>query len=212
MKIIFTFLASCFFLKGLSQNQMISAAEATSTKLSENKIYVFCRGTKSKAGIIANKYSNLDKMISHVGVGYVENHQIYIYNVTDISDNSRSALVLDSVQSFISVPDVYYFSVWEYKSMKKELVKFKALCKNYQSRKITFDYQFNIADNDTLYCSEYCSHILQKAIPSLHFKPSRILLENKFYKTFLKRNELVYFPADFFEQSNLFKKVLEAHL
>ncbi len=209
VKIILSIFLSCFLLKGRCQNNLINTSQISLPELHKDKIYLFCRGTRSKAGIIANKYSNTDKMISHVGIGYIENNKVYIYNVNDISDNKRSALFIDSVQSFIAVPAAYYFSLWEYGSSRKELAKLKALCQSYKKRKIIFDYQFKIADNDTLYCSEFCNNILQKAIPRFFFKPSIILLENKLYEVFLNRKQLVYYPADFFEKNRSFKKIYE---
>ena len=185
---------------------------ATIAGLSEREIYIFCRGTKTKSGVIANKYNLQDRNISHIGIGYIENNIARIYNVNDITDHSRSALYVDSIQSFLNVKDAVYFAIWRLSPDPKALSLLKRLCSEYSSRKITFDYQFNISHDDTLYCSEFVYELLGKIIPDLNINPTKVVLANRLYESFLQRKELVYFSADFFQISSRFKKVFETTL
>lgn len=192
-----------------SQDHKRAYIDSSMDKLNDKNIYIFCRGTRSKPGIIANKYNTQDKNISHIGIGYVENKTVYIFNVNDITSRSQSALFVDSIHSFVAAPDAFYLAIWEHSGTEKELMNLKRICKEYRQRKIVFDYKFNITDDDTLYCSEFVYLILKKVLPRTPFAPFKVSLDNKLYETLLKRKELTYYPADFFTKTDLFTKVIE---
>ena len=177
------------------------------TVFETNKIYLVCRGTTSKSSLIAHQFNIADTNITHVGIGFNKNGKLNIYNVTDIS-HGRSALVLDSLESFIASPDVYYLSIWEFNSNPLEILRLKKICSDYYLRKIWFDAGFKINDDDSLYCSEFCAIVLKKLQNGLlNFKPRTIVLKNLLYEQILERKQMIYYPVDFFQQGNIFRKV-----
>ena len=52
-------------------------------KFKKHTIYLFSRGTKTKSGLIADKFNISDKNITHVGIGFIKNDSLKIYNVID---------------------------------------------------------------------------------------------------------------------------------
>lgn len=177
----------------------------------QNTLYLFCRGTIAKSGLIAEKFNNTDKKITHVGIGYLDKNKLKIYNVTDC-DSSKTALVIDSLDSFIS-NGTYYLSVWKCNNNEGEFLKLKEICTSFSNRKVYFDFSFTLNENDTiLYCSEFCSRVL-KQIDSrkFDFKPKKMILES-YYQALLNREELIYYPVDFFEGSPYFSKLFEINL
>lgn len=200
----------CFFLMLLFSVNSISQNTIKNLKFANNTIYVFCRGTKTKSGLIARKFNTKDRQITHVGIGFVENKVLKIYNVIDC-DSSKTALVIDNLKSFVC-DRAYYLSVWMCKNNPQEFLKLKEACHNYCHRKVYFDYSFNLNENDDiLYCSEFCSRVL-KMINSEKFKfqPKKMKLES-FYKAVLRRDELIYYPVDFFQDNKNFSKIFETN-
>lgn len=180
-------------------------------KLEKNTIYLFCRGTKAKSGLIAEQFNSTDRFITHVGIGYLDEEGLKIYNVTDC-DTTKTALSIDNLDSFIS-SGTYYLSVWKYANSKGEYLKLKQLCSDYSKQKVYFDFSFTLNDTDTiLYCSEFCSRILRAINPvKFDFKPKELVLES-YYQALLNRKQLTYYPVDFFEESSYFNKIFETHL
>ena len=52
--------------------------------LPKNSIYVVCRGTTLKRSLIGDGFNISNKNITHIGIGYVENDSLKIYNVSNI--------------------------------------------------------------------------------------------------------------------------------
>lgn len=177
----------------------------------QNTLYLFCRGTIAKSGLIAEKFNNTDKKSTHVGIGYLDDNILKIYNVTDC-DSSKTALVIDDLDSF-TTSSTYFLSVWKCNNNEREFLKLKQICSAFSKRKVYFDFSFTLNEKDTvLYCSEFCSRVL-KQINSrkFDFKPMKMILE-PYYQALLNREELIYYPVDFFEESPYFTKLFEINL
>lgn len=180
-------------------------------KLEQHTIYLICRATRAKSGLIAEKFNSMDKKITHVGIGYFDTDGLKIYNVTDI-DTSKTALVIDNLDSFIS-GGTYYLSIWKCSNNEEEYLKLKETCSNFSKCKVYFDFTFTLNKNDNiLYCSEFCSRVLQTINPKkFNFRPKKLRLES-YYRAILKRKKLLYYPVDFFEESTYFTKIFETNL
>lgn len=174
-------------------------------KLNDTSIYIFARGTKQKAAIIAEEFNLEDRKITHVGIGFKDNRQVYIYHVTDNGSNI-SALQIDSIASFVISNDVYFFSVWEMPSRENEIAELKKICKSFRNKRIYFDAAFNMGDNDTLYCSEFCATVLNRlGNKLLSFATHQKQISSEFARAVLGRTMLSYFPVDFFQRGSGFK-------
>ncbi len=177
-------------------------------KLSENNIYILCRGTKSKSGVIAGKFNSVDKNITHLGLAFLEKNKITIYHVVD-GKNFSNALQVESLEDFIT-PDTYYISAWEYKATPTQLHQFKMLLKASSQKKICFDVRFNLRNDDTLYCSEYAANLLNAVLPEEeNFSPVLLQLKDDLFIYFLKRKQLLFYPVDFFQVNRNFRKIFE---
>lgn len=177
-------------------------------KFEENTVYIFSRGTEAKSGLIAEKFNSNDRCITHVGIGFIENNELRIYNVVDC-DSTKTALVIDNLESFVS-NRVYYLSIWKCDSKLSEFLKLQAICHEYLNHKVYFDFSFILDEKDTvLYCSEFCSRVLRMTNSiKFDFQPKKIKLES-FYRAVLKRAELIYYPVDFFQENESFTKIFE---
>jgi hypothetical protein len=199
---------ACYFMSLLFVTNGNSQNNIANLKLEKNTIYIFSRGTKTKSGIIAEKFNVRDKKITHIGIGFMEHNVLKIYHVVDI-DTMQTALVVSDLKSFIN-ESVYYLSVWKCETNSTDFKNLKKICKDYASKKIYFDYSFSLQDDSTLYCSEFCAAVLKETnSDTFNFKP-RVLKLEPFYQTVLERAELVYYPVDFFEEHPGFNKIFES--
>ena len=194
----------CAFFAALDLHcQMIPAAH----HYSENSIFMVCRGTRHKIGVIPAEFNLRDRHSTHVAIAVVEKGVLSIYHVTN-DRGEKSALTRESLSSFVAETDVLYWSIWEYRSNPVVISKLKKLLRTALSKKIVFDMDFE-SGNDKLYCSEFCAEILQKLNPDqLTFQRSKKAL-NFIYRTALDKKILDYYPVDFFQNDSRFQKIRE---
>lgn len=199
-----------FFLLCFISTSIFSQNNIKDLTLEKNTIYLFCRGTKAKAGLIAEEFNSKDRKITHVGIGYLDDGKLSIFNVTD-RDTIKTALVVDDLKSFIS-EGAFYLSVWRCKNTEANFLKLKEICSRYKKSKIYFDYTFLLNNKyDVLYCSEFCAKVLMEIDPQkFHFRTKKLKLDY-YYQALLNRNRLVYYPVDFFEGCIYFSKVFETN-
>ena len=178
--------------------------------LYENVIYIVARSTQSKEGIVASSFNINNKTISHIGIGYVENNKLMIYNVSNYkSDNRGSFLQKETLVDFINEKGIKYYSVWKHKPDKKTFDEFRMLVNKKNNTVIKFDKDFNLDTND-LYCSEFVFNLL-KDLKLTSFKPVKKELGIA-YSVALGRKILEYIPVDFFLSGNKFSLLYEEHI
>lgn len=170
-------------------------------------IYLICRGTREKVGLIAEKYNLKDPNITHVGIGLLHGKNMVVYHVTNDHEGPTD-LAIESLSRFKSPRDLFYLSIWKCPISKTELLRLKKILENYTKQKIIFDTDFK-AQNNKLYCSEFCVEVLQKLNPQkFHFSTKKQTLDF-FSSKILGCETLEYYPVDFFQTSIYFKKVFE---
>lgn len=201
--IILNFLALFFCQSVLSQKSIGKDV---------NSIYLVCRSSQSKKNIIAEDFNLKDSLVTHIGLGYVENDSLMVFNVSnDKKNRNNSSLLKESLNSFFKQDGIDYYSVWEYKTNSNEMNKLKSVIAEYLNRKIDFDFSFRMNKNDELYCSEFVHEVLLKTnAEKFYFLPETRKL-NPFYSRALHRETLEYIPVDFFTKFNVFTKVYEQH-
>lgn len=178
--------------------------------LRDSSLYIVARGTTTKNKLIADICNISDRNITHVGLGTFINNKLSIYNVTDGKISNNSALSIDSLDSFIAGPNVYYLEVWKCNTTLIEFRHALVILDSFSKKKIYFDNYFSIADDNMLYCSEFCVKVLSAINNVVYFfQPKLISIKDPFIKIFLKRERLIYYPVDFFTENKNFSKVNE---
>lgn len=204
MKLIFFI---CGFLIAL--NSYCQDSKVRRIKISADCFYLLCRGTKQKVGFIAHKFNLQDQHSTHVGIGFVENGRLIVYDINN-DTGDKTALTKGTLKTFTASADLFYWSSWECKSNAKELLKLKSILYSYQAKKIVFDMDFE-SNNNKLYCSEFCAEILYALRPQqFEFEKSKKTLDF-IYRNVLNRDILNYYPVDFFQNDVHFKKTYEVY-
>jgi len=180
-------------------------------KLNDSTIYFFCRGTKAKTALISEKFNIQDKFSSHVGIGYFDGQKVKIYNVSDEKSKNESALVIDSLDSFIT-EKTYYFAIYKCNNNYDDLMRMQAACDAFSEKPIAFDFSFTIDNGNNFYCSEFCATvIMQTNSVKYNYAPSDVILD-ALTAAYLKRQSLTYYPVDFFQGQNNCSKIFEAFI
>lgn len=170
-------------------------------------IYLVCRGTKQKVGLIAEKYNLKDTKSTHVGIGYFQGKNLVIYHVTNDHDGPTD-LAIQSLSEFKNPHDLFYLSIWMCPSSAKEVYRLKKILQSSSKQKIIFDTDFK-AHNNKLYCSEFCAEVLKKLNRKKFDFPVKKQTLDFFTSKILGCEVLEYYPVDFFQTSIYFKKVFE---
>lgn len=176
----------------------------------KNTVYLICSGSRHKQGFIAKDFNLIDRNATHIGLGLVEKNELMVYNV-NVDHGGQSALQAESLPSFTGDQGTRYYSIWAYRSSTQEMKKLKRILRKLLSTRITFDMEFE-ANNNKLYCSEFCAMVLQQWKPQLFCYTLSTKTLNGLYKSALNRAVLHYFPVDFFQVSCAFRKVYECYL
>jgi hypothetical protein len=178
----------------------------------DNSIYVFNRSTDLKREYIAKDFNQIDTLSTHIGIGFKTKEGYLIYNVSNDKVIDGTALIVESLESFISIENISYYSIWKIKLKSKEFLKFKKVLKYYKGIEVTFDYDFTLKNDNRLYCSEFVYNVLNDVDNlKFSFKPKTVEL-NPFYGSALKREVFKYIPVDFFQTLGLFIKIEEHYI
>lgn len=176
-------------------------------KLNEDNLYLVCRGTTKKQNLIAEKFNITNKQITHIGIGFLNNNELIIYNVSIDKKINNSSLIIETFEDFINLSDIFHLEIWEINSNQSDVVKLKSTINKYIEKKVGFDYSFNLDDNKNLYCSEFVAKILN-GLNDFQYNPCK-KESNKLLKSIIKSDIFEYFPVDFFLQNPNITKIFE---
>ncbi len=167
-------------------------------------IYIVGKGNQAKNQLIAKTYNLSHDELTHVGIGFVDNNELKIYEITP---NKGSSTKIEEVNWTDFCSDSYTFiGVWEVKSDNSEIGRLKKYLKHNQSSGIKYDFRFDLATDNELYCSELVVKALN-SLGSFNILPSVKHLPEK-HKLLLATDSLKYYPVDFFINDTRFKKII----
>ena len=171
----------------------------------KNTIYILGRGTLSKKEFIGEKFNIENKNLTHLGLGLFVNDTLKIYNVSSDKFQNKSSLIVETIEEFKNVNDIFYFGIWYYECSNVVFEEFKKTLNTYESSVILFDKKFELKNDNNLYCSEFVFNVLNNLKP-FQFLPCKKEL-NKIEKEILEREELIYYPVDLFLSNNNIKQL-----
>ncbi|WP_293891489.1 hypothetical protein [Flavobacterium sp.] len=171
-----------------------------------NDIYIIGRGTISKKKFVGDIFNNINKNITHIGIGFLESDSLMVYNVSLDKRIKNSSLIVEGFADFKNVNDLFYMGVWKLEISKTDLLIVKERIKEIQKKEIVFDSRFDLDNGDTnLYCSEFVQIVIN-SIDNYYYFPTEMILKNSL-KTIINKDTFLYFPTDFFLVNNKFQQV-----
>lgn len=171
-----------------------------------NHYYFICRGTNSKRDVIADNFDVNKSDLTHVGIGFIINKKFQLYHIQPGENIILNSIRLENLNDFINISDIYLFEIWEVFSDKSELKNLNDSIQQMINKKIQFDNNFNLKDEENYYCSEFVAKALNQSVSFL-YKNSKIK-SPRLLKTKTKEEVFEFYPVDFFVQNPKVKRIL----
>lgn len=194
----------------LSNDSAAQFSKAFDKAVKDSTCYLIATGNRSKTALIAGQFNLKDSISTHVGIVMKVDGKSTVFHVTD-GKTEYNAFRIEPLDTFLSADHVYYASLWRIRLPTDDYDSIVTALEEFKSASIRFDFDFETGNGNSLYCSEFCAAVLmQSGDLNLHFRPVRKELP-EFYRSVLKRDHLVYYPVDFYQNSTSFLKVFEAY-
>lgn len=178
--------------------------------IKDSTLYLITSGNKSKTALIAQNFNLRDTVSTHVGIAFKRDGKAHVFHVTDV-DRQLNALKLEPVDQFLESASVIYASLWRIAITTSEWTQFEQRLDLLSIRRCDFDYDFLLNNGDKLYCSEFCALLLSEVTCGrINFSPVAKPLD-EFYRSVLHRDDLIYFPVDFFNATPFVTHIIEAY-
>jgi len=104
-----------------------------------------------------------DKSFSHSGIVLYENGYPYIFHMLNGEKNPGNELRKDSLSQFCDPRQNVAYAIFRYDMNANEIRKLKECIYKWYGHGIRFDFSFNLASDDSMYCSEMISKALAEA-------------------------------------------------
>lgn len=108
-------------------------------------------------------FNRHDQKYSHAGIVSFENGYPYVYHMVNGEEKKDNPMKKDSLRQFCDPRKNIAFGIYRYSMSSPELSKLKKILHDWYLRNIIFDYRYDLKTNNSMYCSEMISKLLQKA-------------------------------------------------
>ncbi len=116
-----------------------------------------------------------DKTYSHCGIASIEHDSIFIYHALGGDFNPNQKIRRDPLTSFCDPFANRGFGIFRFKIADSITQNVVAAAKNLYHAGVVFDMDFNLASNDSMYCTEYVyKSLLTGSNNRLHFNISHL--------------------------------------
>lgn len=116
-----------------------------------------------------------DKTYSHCGVVLIENCKPMIYHCIGGEDNPDEVMRIDSLSQWVSPLHNTGFGIVRYRFTASQLDSLTYIIKGYYNQQKKFDMQFDITNDERLYCAELLYQSINKATNARYIEPTQWL-------------------------------------
>lgn len=107
--------------------------------------------------------SRQDKHYSHAGIVQYQNGYPFIYHIVAGDENPDGKLLKDSLLYFANPRTNDGFAIYRYDLDEHEKQSLQTLLQKWYQQGLSFDYNFDIENDDKMYCSEMIKKLLSRA-------------------------------------------------
>lgn len=140
-------------------------------------------------------FSQKEKSYSHSGIVFKEDSDYYVYHSMTGAENPEGLCRRDPFDSFVNPLKKTGFGIFKYQLSLAETDRLHTFFKKNHAAKIPFDIYFNLATDDSMYCSELIYKGLKEATGGRVILPTTVIknyrpkilghrYNNRFFKTF----------------------------
>ncbi len=127
---------------------------------------------------VSMNFSQGEKRYSHAGIVQKTDKGIFIIHSEEDKKNGRDGVYVESIKEFldgIHIWAVYRFDLSE--KLQKEMIDYAFELKR---KKIIFDIDFNLLDDDKMYCSEFIYKVINRSSSKELIKAGKYFVGRKF--------------------------------
>lgn len=126
-------------------------------------------------------FSKKDKTYSHGGIAFHDSGDIYIYHVVPDYYHVTDKVRKEKLDSFCNPAQNLGFAIARYEMDSAEIKIFRDYLDQQYKKKIPFDMTFNLASDDSMYCSEMIKKGLILATKDrIHIENEKMLDRSKY--------------------------------
>ena len=120
-------------------------------------------------------FNQHDKSFSHSGIVLYDKGCPYIYHIINGEENHDNKLRRDSLSRFCDPRRNMAYGIFRYDMNADEIKKMKDCIHKWYAQGVQFDFAFNLASDDSMYCSEMISKALAEATNKrILIKPTKL--------------------------------------
>ncbi len=127
---------------------------------------------RNSKGLLSSVFRNSslqEKQFTHAGFLYKIKNEWFVYHFID--DNKSSGLHIEALHDFIANEKCTAYAFYRYQLKTEEQYKLESIISSSKTELISFDSDFDLATDSSMYCSEWIAKTLSKAVPLKHFIP-----------------------------------------
>ena len=155
---IILFLAACGENGNIPETMPISASQRTALQIDSLKKIakdgdLIVRLTDDLVSEQVKLINEKDKSYSHAGIIFKINDTLKVYNISPDSAD-KDEIKLEPLDSFINPQKNISCALYRYSLSAKEIQSLKNTLDSFKVKNVTFDWQYNLATDDKMYCAE----------------------------------------------------------
>ncbi len=199
---IILFFAACGQNKNYTTTKPLSASQKTALRIDSLKQMakdgdLIVRLTDDLVSEQVKLINESDKRYSHAGIIFKINDILKVYNISPDSLD-KDEIKLESLDSFINPEKNISCALYRYALSGKEIQSLKNTLGSFKTKNVAFDWQYNLATDDKMYCAELIDKSLAIATNN------RVTIKQTYIPVNMRR--LVY---HFFKEEKVPDKVID---
>jgi hypothetical protein len=127
---------------------------------------------------ISTNFSQGEKRYSHVGLISQTDKGTFVIHVVEDKEKSLNGLYIESLGDFLD--NISIWAIYRYDFSQKSSKKMMNYIDNLKKRNITFDIEFNLDDDEKMYCSEFIYKVINRTTEKNFIKAGKFFMGKKF--------------------------------
>lgn len=127
---------------------------------------------------ISTNFSQGEKRYSHVGFISQTDKGTFVIHVVEDKEKSLNGLYIESLGDFLDKVSIW--AIYRYNFSQKNSKKLMNYIDDLKKKNITFDIEFNLDDDEKMYCSEFIYKVINRTTEKELIKAGKVFMGKKF--------------------------------
>jgi len=127
---------------------------------------------------ISTNFSQGEKRYSHVGLIDQTDKGVFVIHVVEDKEKSINGLYIESLGNFLDKVSIW--AIYRYDFSETSSKKMMNYIEDLKKKNITFDMEFNLDDDEKMYCSEFIYKVINRTTEKELIKAGKVFMGKKF--------------------------------